>query len=186
MLRSGAGERAEPRLKRGMSARVESTMPTNEHPTQTRDVSLREFSAASQAEVLRVRKQTLQSCLGDAWSPPFAEGPIDDDTGNRDEDLHDRNDIIWGIDSPGAPTQPAGTDFSAQEWVMTETVHLILNDTEINWSAPKTGILVSGEFYWYAIWHAKKDPATGVWIRNDDARNEIREGTITIGDTPHE
>ena len=41
----------------------ESTMPTNQRPTQTRDASLREVSAASQTEVLRVRKKALESCL---------------------------------------------------------------------------------------------------------------------------
>lgn len=108
-----------------------------------------------------------------------------DDTGNQDEDLHDGNDIIWVVDLPGGPAGTATRDLLQQEYDMREWVDLILNKPS-NATTAMSGQKCSNVFSWYSILNAKKDAATGKWVRNNARRNEIRQGTLTIGNTPNE
>ncbi len=114
----------------------------------------------------------------------------DDDPDNEDEDLHDRNDVVWVIDAPGfAWKRTESWDFRVQEAEFIESLHLILNQKS-NRKKAISGTLISNELKWYSIVNCKKDPQekpkNARWVRNTDRLNHIREGDITIGDQPHE
>jgi len=115
--------------------------------------------------------------------PTFTDPPgTDDDSHNNDEDLHDRNDVVWVNDGPGT-FGDARSDLRQTEYAFVEFVHLVLNKTTNEVDA-MDGLLVSQQLHWYAIVNLKKDATSGNWVRNLARRNEVREGTLTIGDDP--
>ena len=116
------------------------------------------------------------------WTLDHDEPLGPDDTDNDDEDLHDENEVVWSVDSPGILTT-ANVDFMQLEQAFEETVELILNQAD-NTHDAKTGPLISEPFKWYSIINLTKD-AEGAMVRNTARRNEIRPGNLSIGDQPH-
>ena len=108
---------------------------------------------------------------------------ISDDSSNNDEDLHDRNDVIWVEDTPGFAAVAAPHHLAALEVFFDEEVHLILNKGD-NTVTAMTGAVVSKTLRWYAIINAKEDAVSHKWTRNLARRNEVREGSITLGSQP--
>ena len=102
------------------------------------------------------RKNWVKNANDAQWTlDDEVEAGSPDDPNNGDEDLHDKNDVIWVIDTPGRQEGNATHDFLAIEWQFIETVDLILNE-DTNVLNPMGGPLISEEFPWYSIMNLKR------------------------------
>lgn len=138
-----------------------------------------------QFDFKRIKEQRAWSKTdaAETWTEDFHVTNVNDDGHNDDEDLHDKNDVIWAFDTAGRADGAADPDLTVSEWNFREYVNLILNQLT-NKVNPMNGLRVSRDLNWHAIVNLKKSGATGKWIRNSALKNHIREGTITIGVQP--
>ena len=135
-----------------------------------------------------VGRAWAKNAIGDPWQDISEAAGLDpvtpqnDDATNKDEDLHDGNDVIWSTDSTGQGGGPAPVEFMAVETNFSQTIELLL-DKDPNTVNPINGPSISDEFKWNSILNLKED-GEGNTSRNTDRKNQIKQGVLTIGTNP--
>ncbi len=119
--------------------------------------------------------------------PAGDEGVNDDgpNNGQQDEDNTPTANHIYSRDMPGVTTDEAAYQRLVVRFNMREFVRVRLDGTAIaNVNGPAEGSRASGKVEWYSRMDVIKNPATGLWVRNNDQPPGENENEIELGLKP--